>query len=302
MKFWHIYFSLGFLLSSPLLSAQELNARVSINTDKIQATNKQLFVTMETSIREFLNTRKWTDEQYDIEERINCQFFITLEDRNTNTFSGSIQVAYSRPVFNSDYNSPILLIQDRDFDFEYLEFDRLDFAENAFISNLTSVLAFYVYIILGVDHDTYAPMGGTPYYTLAQNVVGNAQNTGNSGWNSFGGSNRNRFWLIDNFTSPIFNDFRTALYTYHRQGLDLMHDQGRIKAGKTNIKNALISLEKVNNERRNSYLIQTFFSAKRQEIINIFDDGEPIPLADLKEALAKIDPNNASNYQEMGTR
>lgn len=297
MKFWTGLFSI--ILISQQLNAQELNARVQVLTPNIQATNKQLYTTMETAVREFLNNRKWTDESYALEERIDCQFVITINDRSNNRYSGHLQVFYSRPIYNSDYSSPILVHRDNDFSFEYLEFDRLDFAPNTFISNLTSVLAFYAYIIIGLDHDSYAPMSGTDYYNQAQSIVGNAQSSNNAGWDSFGGSNKNRYWLVDNLISPAFNNYRTCLYTYHRQGLDLMSKPGQIRTAKMNIKEALKSLKKVNDQRRNSFLLQLWFDAKQQEIVKIFSKGAQIPTADLKEVLLELDPNNASEYQKI---
>lgn len=284
---------------SQSLYAQEMNAEVQVLAPKVQTSDRRVFTTLETSIREFVNNRRWTDEQYRPEERIQCQFVINIENMNNNRFGGSIQVFYSRPIFKSDYRSPVLVHQDASFDFEYIEYDRLDFAENTFISNLTSVLAFYVYIIIGLDHDTYALQSGTPYYELAQTVVGNAQNQGFGGWGSFDG-NKNRFWLVDNLSSPAFDNFRSCLYLYHRQGLDLMHDAAKTRTAKINIKNALLSLKEVNDQRRNSFVLQLWFDAKMLEIVQIFKGGEPIPTADLLELLDELDPNNASNYREIG--
>ncbi|QNR24143.1 type IX secretion system protein PorD [Croceimicrobium hydrocarbonivorans] len=298
MKFWIGLLSI--ILLSPSLQAQELNARVQVLTPNIQATNKQLYTTLETAIREFLNNRKWTEESYSLEERIDCQFVLTINSRSNNTFSGHLQIFYSRPIFNSDYASPILVHRDNDVNFEYLEFDRLDFAPNSFISNLTSILAYYAYIVIGLDHDSYAPMSGTDYYNKAQNIVGNAQTSNYGGWDSFGGSNKNRYWLVDNLISPAFDNFRTCLYTYHRQGLDLMNDASKIRTAKMNIKEALKSLKKVNDQRRNSFLLQLWFDAKQAEIVKIFSDGASIPTADLKEVLIELDPNNASEYQKVG--
>lgn len=298
MKYWISLLASIFLSLS--LNAQELNARVQVLTPNIQATNKQVFTTMETAIREFLNNRKWTKEAYKIEERIECQFVLTITDRSNNSYSGHLQVFYSRPVFKSDYQSPVLVHRDNDVSFDYLEFDRLDYAPNTFISNLTSILAYYAYVIIGMDHDTYAPMSGTEYFNEAQNIVGNASTSNFPGWSSFGGSNKNRFWLVDNLISPAFDNFRTGLYTYHRQGLDLMNNQSKIRTAKLNIKEALMGLKKVNDQRRNSFLMQIWFDSKQAEIVKIFDSGAQIPLGDLKELLVELDPNNATSYQSMG--
>jgi hypothetical protein len=297
MKYW-ILLPLIFLFSLKS-TAQELNASVQILAPKVQTSDRRIFKTLETSIREFLNNRKWTDANYDNEERIECQFLINIESMNNGTFSGSIQVFYSRPIFMSDYKSPVLLHQDGDFDFNYVEYDRLDFAENTFLDNLTSILAYYSYVIIGLDRDTYTLNGGTPYYALAQTVLGNAQNNNFTGWGSFDGT-KNRFWLVDNLTSPAFDNFRSCLYMYHRQGLDLMHDQSKVRSAKNNIKNALVGLKKVNDQRRNSFILQIWFDAKTTEITQIFGGGDPIPISDLKDVLVELDPNNSSKYEEIG--
>lgn len=279
--------------------AQELNAQVEIISDKIQATNRQRFTTMQTAIREFMNNRRWTNETYAPEERISCQFILTLNSENNDKYDGNLQVIYSRPVYKSGYNSPILVHRDDKFQFTYLQFDRLDFSINTNLSNLTSILAYYAYVIIGLDHDTYSIKGGDEFFEKAQTIVNNAQGSSYSGWSSFEGNN-NRFWLVDQLTSPVFDDFRIGLYQYHRLGLDLMHEPRQQAAAKNVIKNALINLKGVNDKRRNSMLMQIFFDAKSQEIINIFSDGEPMKLADLKEVLIEIDATNSSKYQKMG--
>lgn len=299
LKKFSIILSLGFILSTPQLKAQELNAQVQVISQSLQATNRQIFTTLETAVREFLNNRKWTDEKYAPDERINCQFILNLTSRNGDQFSGDLQVVYSRPVYKSGYSSPVLLTRDVNFDFQYLEFDRLDFSINTNLSNLTSILAYYAYLVIGLDHDTYALRGGDPFYESAQRIVGNAQGGQYAGWSSFDG-NKNRFWLLDNLTSPAFDNFRTMLYQYHRLGLDLMHEPAQQKTAKEVIKSSLMSLDAVNKQRRNSYLMQVFFDTKSQEIINIFSGGEPIDLVELKTLLIELDANNASKYEKMG--
>lgn len=297
-----IYFALLLLTGlwlSPEASAQELNAQVQVLTPSIQATNKQIYQTLETAISEFINNRKWTEENYSQEERINCQFVITIKDRANNNFSGELQVSYSRPVYMSDYSSPVFVHRDLDFDFEYVEFDRLDFTLNTDISNLTSVIAYYVYIIIGMDHDTFSPKGGDPFFNNAQTIVGNCQGNNYTGWSSFD-NNKNRFILVDNLVSPAFDNLRLAMYNYHRLGLDQMYEPSKQKEAKETIKQSLMSLKSVNDQRRNSFLMQLFFDAKSQEIVNIFSGGDPIPLADLKEVLAELDASNSGKYQQLG--
>lgn len=299
LKKFYTILSITLALSSYSSQAQELNAQVQVISNNIQATNRQLYTTLETAIREFLNNRKWTDETYELDERISCQFIVNLKSRNGDQFSGDLQVLYSRPVFRSGYNSPVLVTRDDDFAFQYLEFDRLDFAINTNLSNLTSVLAYYAYIIIGLDHDTYELRGGSPFYEKAQTIVGNAQGGSYSGWSSFD-DNRNRFWLVDNLTSPAFDNYRNMLYQYHRLGLDTMFEPARQKTAKEVIKNALMGLEEVNRQRRNSFLMQIFFDTKSQEIINVFSGGEPSDLVKLKEMLIELDANNANKYEKMG--
>ncbi len=272
---------------------------MQVISSNIQATNRQIYTTLETAVREFLNNRKWTNESYTPDERISCQFILNLTGRNGDQFSGDLQVLYSRPIYKSGYNSPVLVIRDNSFAFQYLEFDRLDFAINTNLSNLTSILAYYAYTVIGLDHDTYELRGGSPYYEKAQTIVGNAQGGAYSGWSSFD-DNRNRFWLMDNLTSPAFDNYRAMLYQYHRLGLDLMYEPSRQKTAKEIIKSALLGLEEVNKQRRNSYLMQVFFDTKSQEIQNIFNGGEPTDLVKLKELLIELDATNASKYEKMG--
>ncbi len=279
--------------------AQELNAQVQVLSPQIQATNKQVFKTLENSIHGFLNNTNWTDETYDNTERISCSFVVNVTEWQMDKFKATLQVQYSRPIYRSGYSSLVFIHLDDQFDFQYLEYNRLDFAKNNFTSNLTSVLAYYSYIIIGLDHDTYSLKGGSPFYAEAQNIVGSAQNSGFDGWGSFQGS-KSRFWLIDNLVSPAFDNFRKTLYEYHRKGLDRMYDLNHHKTAKETIKNSLLLLKEVNDKRPGSFLIRLFFDAKVNEILSIFNGGNPVPLVDLKELLIDIDANNASKYQEMG--
>ena len=300
MKYWNILFlSLLFSFSFKTLNAQELNARVQVISDNIQKTNKQVFTTMETAIREFLNNRKWTNENYSVEERIRCQFVVTIKSINNDIYSGTLQIQYSRPVYNSGYSSQVFIYSDNDFQFQYLQFDRLDYADNASLSNLTSVLAFYVYTIIGLDHDTYKLNSGKEYFGKAQNVLATNSNSNYPGWKN-NESRKNRFWLIDNLISPAFDNYHSCLYNYHRLGMDQMYDPNKQKNAKEIIKQSLLSLKKVNDMRRNSFVMELFFDAKSQEIINIFSGGTPMQLADLKELLINLDANNASKYEAIG--
>lgn len=301
-KFWIIsLLSLSLSAISPQeAAAQELNATVQVLSSNIGRTNKQVFTTLQTSIREFLNNTKWTQEVYEPEEKISCTFILNITENSTiDQFSGTIQIQYSRPVYKSGYASQVFLYLDRQLSFQYLEYDRLDFSENTSLSNLTSILAFYVYVIIGLDHDTFAAKSGDEFYQKAQLVMSNAQGGSYPGWASFDG-NKSRYWLIDNLLNSAFDNYRNCLYQYHRQGLDLMHEPSKQMEAKQNIKKALMSLEVVNQKRPNSFLLQLFFDAKNQEIVDVFSGGDQLNLADLKELLMRLDATNANRYNKMG--
>ena len=300
MKYWTLFwialtFSLGLNES---LQAQELNAEVRVTSQQVQTSNPRVFKTLEEALTNFINNRRWTGEEYELEERIRCQFIININKKNNNIYEARLQVSYSRPVYNSGYSTPVLVHQDNNFNFEYVEYEQLEFNINNFQSNLTSVIAYYIYVILGYDHDTFALKSGTPYFQKAQTRVGNSQNQGFSGWDSFDG-NRNRYWLVDNMLSPAFDNFRSCLYIYHRQGLDLMHKSAKIRTAKKNIKNALLSLEKVQEKRRGSMVMAMWFDAKKNEILKIFNGGIAVGIGELKELLKKLDGNNSSDYNKL---
>lgn len=294
---------IAFLLLIPPVfgSAQEIYARVQVLTPTIQSTNKDVFKTLETSLTEFLNNNKWTQESYKPQERVECTFVLNItEQLATDDFRATLQVQYSRPVYKSSYNSPVFNFIDKDVRFKYLEFDRLEFVENQHLSNLTSILAYYVYVILGIDHDTFERNSGQSFYVKAQNIVNNAQNDPiASGWRSFD-SNRNRFWLVDNLLNPAFKGMIDCYYDYHRLGLDLMHESGKQKEAKQAVMNAILNLRTVHQKRPNSFLVNLFFDAKSDEIVNIFNGGEPLNLVNLKNTLNLIDAPNSSKYANMG--
>lgn len=301
MKYWTLLgiavtFSLGLNES---LRAQELNAQVRVTAPQVQTSNPRIFKTLEEALTNFINNRRWTGEEYELEERIRCQFIVNISKKSNNSYEAKLQVSYSRPVYNSGYSSPVLVHQDNKFNFEYVEYEQLEFNINNFQSNLTSVIAYYIYVVLGYDHDTFGLKSGTPYFEKAQTIVGNSQNQGFPGWDSFGG-NRNRYWLVDNMLSPAFDNFRSCLYMYHRQGLDLMHKSAQIRTAKNNIKNALLSLEKVQDQRRGSMVMAMWFDAKKSEIIKIFNGGISLGVGELKELLKELDGSNSSDYNKMG--
>lgn len=283
------------------LMAQEVNVTVDITTEGIQETNKQIFDDLQRAIQDFINNSSWTTDKYEIEERLICgiNFNVTaFEDRKN--FGGVLTISYSRPVYSSGYTSPLFTFQDRNVRFTWQQGERLEFVDNQHLSNLTSIIAFYMNMIIGMDRDSFAPGAGTPFYLKAQSIVNNAQNDPMGiGWKSMDG-NRNRFWLVDNLLNPGFENFSKCLYAYHRKGLDLLHDEARHQEAKDNIVAALLLLEEIHKNRPNSFLMQIFMDAKSDEIMSIFSGGPQVNVESLKDLLKKLDPKNSSKYDNLG--
>lgn len=284
-------------LTAGYAQAQELNCAVTVNADQITQTDRRIFKTLETSIYEFINTRKWTDDNFQADERIECQILITVsEEVSAGKYRGQASIVSRRPVYGSDYNSTLLNFQDKDFEFTYTEYQPLEFNENMFSSNLTHMLAFYVYVIIGMDYDSFSQKGGDKYFLKAQTLVNQASNADARGWKSFDGS-RNRFWLINNIMDPSFAAMRDAFYQYHRQGLDNFYNDQTKPV--TIITKSLQTLDNVNRITPNSMIIQLFFSAKSDEILGIYSKATPSEKAKAVSYLTRLDPVNADAYQEM---
>ncbi|MDI1255217.1 MAG: DUF4835 family protein [Flavobacterium sp.] len=279
-----------------MVQGQELNCTVQVNADQITTTNRQVFKTLEKSLNEFVNKTKWTEQTYKSKERIECSMFITVSSYSSDQFVATIQVQSSRPSYNSTYSSPVFNFNDKDFSFRYTEFENLFFDPNTFDSNLVSVLAFYSYIIIGMDADTFSPQGGTDYYTQAQAVASTAQQGGFKGWSQIDG-NQNRYFLINDLISNTFAPIRDAMYSYHSEGLDVMSDN--LKDGKQKIKDAIMNLDKVYALRPNAFLTRVFFDAKADEIVSIFSGGPAVDIADLVQELGKLSPINSSKWSAV---
>ncbi len=275
-------------------SAQELNCKVTVNSDQIGQTNQQIFKTLERSLSDFVNKTRWTNKEFAFAERISCNMLINISDYSSDRFVATLQVQASRPVYNSTFLTPIFNFNDKDFSFIYLEFQPLVYNPNAFESNLVSVISYYVYMILGMDAATFAPNGGQPYFAQAQQIVNQAQQSGFAGWNQADGT-RSRFRLSDNLQSNTFREFHQAMYEYHRLGMDKMAEDP--KASKVKIANTFNLLSLMNNRRPNSFLIQTFFDAKSDEILSIFSDGPQVSITKTVETLNKIAPFYASKWE-----
>ncbi|WP_323787824.1 DUF4835 family protein [Psychroserpens sp.] len=276
--------------------SQELNCEVIVNAQLTGNENVQVFKTLERQLKEFINNTTWTNKTFKPQERINCSMVINVNDYTNDIFNGSIQVQSVRPVYGSSYSTPVYNYNDKDFDFQYLEFQNMVYNENQFESNLISVLAFHVYMILGMDADTFSPKGGAEYYTQAQ-VISNYSQQGNfSGWKLEDG-NQSRFILIDNVLSDTYKEFRDVLYEYHRSGLDQMSKD--TKEGKLAIAKSIGALKQMNSRRPNSYLLRVFFDAKAEEIEDVFSGGPTVNISDLVSTLTKIAPMHASKWRNI---
>ena len=279
------------------LWAQELRCNVSISSTKIQGANKTVFETMQSDLYEFMNNRKWTEHQYAQDERIECSFFINLEEQiSSDEFKGSIQVQVRRPVFNSSYETVLLNIKDNDFHAKYVEYQTLEFNETSNKDNLTNILAYYAYIILGIDYDSFSPEGGTEFFQKAQAIVNISQNAREKGWKAFE-SERNRYWLVENILNKAYSGFRSCTYQYHRQGMDIMSDKA--PEGRAVIAESLKSIQKVFRARPSLYILQIFFDAKSDELVNIFSKSFPDERNRVSVLLNECDPSNGSKYEKI---
>lgn len=278
--------------------AQELNCNITINTDQIQGTaEKQIFEQLKKSVFEFMNNTKWTNDIFTQQERIDCSILIIIKQKVSNEdYSATIQVQSTRPVFKSSYRTPVLNLEDENFDFRFQQFTTLDFNINSFQNNLTSVLAFYAYVILAIDYDTFSALGGTPYWQKAQTILNNAQSASEKGWQS-SQSNKNRYWLIENTLQPVFQGIRDCLFQYCFTGLDQMFEKA--DEGRANILKSLDLLKPVYAARPASFNMQLFFNAKADELVNIFKGAQPEEKEKARETLMSIDPANTTKYLKI---
>jgi hypothetical protein len=285
-----------FLFVSLAVSAQELNCVITVNSDQVGQTNQQIFRTLERSLNDFVNNTKWTNRVYRENERVSARMFITVTQYESDRFEANIQIQSSRPVFNTSYESPVFNYKDDAFNFQYQEFQPLVYNPNVFDSNLVGVISYYVYVVLGLDADTFSLEGGSDHYRKAQNIVTQAQGSNYSGWSQETGE-RTRFELVDNLMSNSFREYRIAMYNYHRKGLDILGDNN--STGKQVIAGSLRLFETLIKRRPNAFLIQTFFDAKSEEIQNIFSDGPKIDIVKLKETLNKVAPFYSNTWNEI---
>ena len=277
--------------------AGELNCKVTVNSDQIAGTSKSIFTTLEKSITEFVNERQWTDHEYAVEERIECSMMILVNNYNNGSFSCNIQVNANRPVYGTNYKSPVYSFNDAHFAFNYNENDALNFDENSFSDNLTAVLAYYAYMIIASDLDTFSPLGGTTIYKKAESIVNQAQSTNENGWRAFEDSG-NRYAVISNILDDALTEYRKYLYTYHRLGLDEMS----IAAAKsrTTITEGLKTLKTVyKNHPSSSVVLTPFLEAKLDEIINIYSKGSNEECNTAYDVLSYIIPTSQHRFNSL---
>jgi len=278
--------------------SQELNCQVNINTSQIQGTaEKQIFDQLQKSIFEFMNNTKWTKDNFTFQEKVDCSFLIVIKSKiSEDEYSASIQVQSRRPVFKSSYFSPVFNYEDDNFQFKFQQFSQLDFQLTTFQNNLTSVLAYYAYVVLATDYDTFSPLGGTENWQKAQLIVNNAQTAAEKGWRS-GESNKNRYWLVENTLQPLYKGIRDCMYQFCRNGLDLMNE--KVDEGRANLLNSLELLKPVYAARPASFNMQLFFNAKADELVKIFQGGTPEEKTKAAELLMLVDPANTTKYLKI---
>lgn len=286
-------------------TAQELNCRVTINSDQIQGSNKQVFNTLQNSISEFLNNRRFTNQTVTQQEQIESNMLIVVNgyDQSTNMFSCEMTLQSRRPVFETSYTTTILNHKDNQFNFQYAEFDQLEFQPNTFTSNLTALLTFYAYLIIGFDADSYSPMGGSPYFQLCETIVTNAQSASiegseMKGWKAFA-DHRNRYAVINNLMDDAFKPFRLFMYQYHRLGLDMM--SGNVANGRAEIASNIETLRKVNRARPQTALVALFLDAKSDELADIFAKGTADEKRNVYQILMDVDPTRSNTYDRINS-
>ncbi len=291
------YLILLTVLFSFQLQAQELRCKVVVNADQIQYTNKRMFKTLETSVSEFVNNTRWTKDNFTMDERIDCAMLITITKFDLpDQFTATIQVTSNRPVFNSGYSSNVFNFRDQDFNFTYTENAPIFFTPDQFQSNLASVVAFYAYLIIGMDYDTFSLEGGTQYFGEAQRVVTNAQSSGFAGWAS-SEKQRNRFWIVDNMLQTAWQPLRECMYNYHRKGMDIMYEKPT--EGRKVIMTSLEDLKKIHTIKPLSFNVQLFFTAKEDELVGIFSVADQVEKERVVNLLKTIDPTRSSKYNTI---
>jgi len=286
-----------FLLVTNHASSQELDCNVRVNARQIEGTDKRIFEEMRNTIFDFMNNTSFTNYPFKVGERIECTLLFTINQWDRpDEFSGKLNIVVNRPVFGTSYNTPLFNWVDNNIAFEYIEQQSIEFNENSYTSNLSSLLAYYAYFIIGLDFDSFKKFGGTPFFEQANNVMNLAQNSNRPGWKSFEGR-KNRYWLIENYLNNSYAGVREASYIYHRKGLDKMQDN--LEMGRSKIMEALELLQKVNQQRPNLFILQLFIESKSDELINIYKKASSRQKNKAIEILKELDPANSSSYDKI---
>lgn len=290
------------LLVAACLQAQELEATVKVNPQKVLTADPKIFTTLEQSIREFMNNQKWTDDIFEQDERIKCNLLLTITDQSPtdpNYFVAELVIQSSRPIYGSNYETVTVNLIDRNVNFSYEQYQPVAYSRNSYNDNLSSILSFYAFIIIGMDYDSFSPMGGEKYFQSAQEVINTLPQSllkADNGWNSLS-NNRNRFWIVENLLSPRVKPFRQAMYDYHRSGLDVMSTD--LAKGRLAMADALQKVAEVNQAYPNSAIVQLFNSTKSTELIEIFKRGTAQEQDKVIQVMSRVDPSGASKYRDI---
>lgn len=287
-----------------MAAAQELKCTITVNSDKVQGSNKSMFTTLQQSMEEFVNNTKWANLTFQDKERIECSMMLVVSAVQDNIIIGELTCQSRRPVYGSSYTTPLLNIKDNNFNFAYQESDRLDFQQAVFTTNLTALLAYYCYLILGHDMDSFSRLGGTPFFQACEDIATSAQSasletTEAVGWKAFE-SNRNRYALINNLMDEAFKKYREYYYEYHRLGLDEM--SANVANGRARIASGITTLKEANRSRPATYVVNAFLDAKSDELINIFQGGTDAEKKSVYETLVDIDPTRQSAYDKINKK
>ncbi|MFO8002546.1 MAG: DUF4835 family protein [Marinilabilia sp.] len=292
-----VFFWIFILAMASDLQAQELRCAVQVAAPGVEGTNRSVFRSLRESIHELMNNRQWTDHVYENSERIECTLYFTIDEvEGVDRFKGSLQVQSRRPVYNSAYKTTMLNLKDEKIEFNFTENENLVFNESNIESNLVGILAYYAYVILGYDYDSFKSEGGATYFRKAEDIVNQMQNARESGWKSME-SRQNRYWLVDNLLEEDHRPLRQFYYEYHRKGLDVM--EGSAEEGRANIASSLELLQKVYRSSPSSFALQVFFDAKQKELINIFSESFSQEKNDVVNILTEVNPTNSDAYEKI---
>jgi len=294
----HLFVFLFSILIVNFCIAQELNVKVNVQTPKLKIADPAIFESFERNVTNFFNQTKWTDDEFENEERIEANIQITIKDElSAESFVADIWFTSIRPVFNSNYQTQIVNYIDKGIRFQYRAQQPIENSKSNFVDNLSSILTFYAFIMIAMDYDSFSPLGGDPYFRVAQNVLSDVPTTvsdSDKSWQAVGGGNRNRYWLLENMMSPRSRDYREAIYKYHRLGLDKMTESS--DESKTSIISAIESIQLLERDNPNSMIVQMFTDSKRGEIIEIFKEATKKDQNEVYKLMSYIDPARASDY------